>query len=54
MSGIKHTDARLNPKAIRAQEMYGEVDPLSGEWTTGTIGSHSTCTFGQHNLIILP
>jgi hypothetical protein len=28
-------DVRLNPKAIRAQEMYGEMDPLSGEWTTG-------------------
>ncbi|KAH8056491.1 dynein light chain binding protein [Aureococcus anophagefferens] len=28
-------DSRFNPKAIRAQEMYGEMDPLSGEWTTG-------------------
>eukprot|EP01031_Cornospumella_fuschlensis_P041586 gene41586-50749_t len=34
-TGITHKDVRLNPKAIRAQEMYGEMDPLSGEWTTG-------------------
>eukprot|EP00935_MAST-01C_sp_MAST-1C-sp1_P000949 g949.t1 len=33
--GTNHKMARMNPKAIRAQEMYGEVDPLSGEWTTG-------------------
>jgi dynein heavy chain len=30
---------RLNPKAIRAQEMYGEMDPLSGEWTTGVFAA---------------
>lgn len=34
--GTIHKDVRLNPKAIRAQEMYGEMDALSGEWTTGT------------------
>jgi dynein heavy chain len=33
--GTLHKMLRMNPKAIRAQEMYGEVDPLSGEWTTG-------------------
>jgi dynein heavy chain len=33
--GQNHKMARMNPKAIRAQEMYGEVDLLSGEWTTG-------------------
>ncbi|MEM7807765.1 MAG: AAA family ATPase, partial [Planctomycetota bacterium] len=26
---------RMNPKAIRAEEMFGETDRLSGEWTTG-------------------
>ena len=36
---IKYKPQRLNPKAIRAQEMYGEVDPLSGEWTTGVFAS---------------
>eukprot|EP00956_Cyclotella_meneghiniana_P009264 scaffold12733_cov74-Cyclotella_meneghiniana.AAC.6 len=33
--GIQYKDVRFNPKSIRAQEMYGETDPLSGEWTTG-------------------
>ena len=33
--GITHKDSRFNPKAIRAQEMYGEVDPSTGEWNTG-------------------
>jgi dynein heavy chain len=33
--GVQHKITRMNPKAIRAQEMYGEVDPMSGEWTTG-------------------
>jgi len=33
--GQNHKIARMNPKAIRAQEMYGEVDGMSGEWTTG-------------------
>ena len=37
--GVQHRDARLNPKAIRAQEMYGEVDPLSGEWVTGVFAA---------------
>lgn len=35
-TGITHKDSRFNPKAIRAQEMYGEVDPATGEWNTGT------------------
>lgn len=37
--GIQHRDVRFNPKAIRAQEMYGEMDPLSGEWTTGVFAA---------------
>jgi dynein heavy chain len=38
-TGTTHKDVRLNPKAIRAQEMYGEVDPMSGEWTTGVFAA---------------
>lgn len=37
--GIQYKDVRFNPKAIRAQEMYGETDPLSGEWTTGVFAA---------------
>lgn len=36
---IPYKDVRFNPKAIRAQEMYGETDPLSGEWTTGVFAA---------------
>jgi dynein heavy chain len=37
--GIQYKDARFNPKAFRAQEMYGETDPMSGEWTTGVFAA---------------
>lgn len=37
--GIQFKDVRFNPKAIRSQEMYGESDPLSGEWTTGVFAA---------------
>lgn len=39
LDGIQYKDVRFNPKAIRAQEMYGETDPLSGEWTTGVFAA---------------
>ena len=39
MTGVTHKDTRFNPKAIRAQEMYGEIDPASGEWTTGVFAA---------------
>ncbi len=25
----------MNPKAIQAHELYGQTDPLSGEWVKG-------------------
>lgn len=34
-TGISHKRARMNPKAIRAEEMFGETDKLSGEWVDG-------------------
>ena len=38
-TGTTHKQARINPKSIRAAEMYGEVDPMSGEWTTGVFAA---------------
>jgi dynein heavy chain, axonemal len=37
--GKLHKQSRFNPKALRAQEMYGEVDLASGEWTTGVFAA---------------
>ena len=34
-TGISHKRAKMNPKAIRAEEMFGETDKLSGEWVDG-------------------
>lgn len=31
--------AKLNPKALLASEMYGQVNALSGEWTTGVLAA---------------
>jgi dynein heavy chain len=38
-TGIIHKRARMNPKAIRAEEMFGETDKLSGEWLDGIFGA---------------
>jgi dynein heavy chain len=35
ITGIAHKRIRMNPKAIRAEEMFGETDKLSGEWLEG-------------------
>jgi dynein heavy chain len=34
-TSIQHKRVKMNPKAIRAEEMFGETDKLSGEWNTG-------------------
>jgi dynein heavy chain len=34
-----HKFVRMNPKAITAQEMFGENDRVSGEWTHGVFSS---------------
>eukprot|EP00606_Chrysophyceae_sp_TOSAG23-5_P000883 GSChrysophyteH2.ASY1.ANO1.1544.1 assembled CDS len=39
VTSIAHKEVRLNPKSIRAQEMYGEMDLSSGEWTTGVFAA---------------
>jgi dynein heavy chain len=38
-TGVAHRIARMNPKAILASQMYGEVDQLSDEWTTGVFAA---------------
>ena len=39
LSGTQHKLLRMNPKAIRADEMFGETDQLSGEWMDGVFAS---------------
>eukprot|EP00937_MAST-01D_sp_MAST-1D-sp2_P000239 g239.t1 len=34
-TGISHKQVMMNPKAIRAEEMFGETDKMSGEWVDG-------------------
>jgi dynein heavy chain len=36
---IPHKQIRMNPKAIRTEEMFGETDRLSGEWVDGIFAS---------------
>lgn len=36
---------RMNPKAIRAQEMFGECDPISQEWVDGVFAT----LWAKHN-----
>ena len=38
-TGIVHKRTRMNPKAIRAEEMFGETDKLSGEWLDGVFAT---------------
>jgi dynein heavy chain len=37
--GVQHKEQRLNPKAITAEQMYGSIDPMSGEWVRGVFAS---------------
>ena len=34
-TGVSHKRVRMNPKAIRAEEMFGETDKLTAEWVDG-------------------
>ncbi|CAM9240120.1 unnamed protein product [Discosporangium mesarthrocarpum] len=38
-TGIQHKHIRMNPKAIRAEEMFGETDKTSGEWVDGVFAA---------------
>ncbi|KAL4171660.1 hypothetical protein KRP22_009750 [Phytophthora ramorum] len=34
-----HRQVRLNPKAVRAEELFGETDRLTGEWVDGVFAA---------------
>lgn len=36
---VTHKLVRLNPKAVLAEELYGNNDPVSGEWVKGVFSS---------------
>ena len=39
MQGVMHKRSRMNPKAMRVEEMFGETDKLSGEWLDGVFAT---------------
>lgn len=38
-TGVQHKPIRMNPKAIRAEEMFGETNKASGEWVDGVFAA---------------
>ncbi|KAL7690391.1 putative AAA+ ATPase domain, dynein heavy chain region D6 P-loop domain-containing protein [Plasmopara halstedii] len=38
-TSIPHRQVRLNPKAVRAEELFGETDRLTGEWVDGVFAA---------------
>jgi dynein heavy chain len=38
-TGVLHKRTRMNPKAIRAEEMFGETEKQSGEWLDGVFAA---------------
>lgn len=36
---MQHKNIRMNPKAIRAEEMFGETNKASGEWVDGVFAA---------------
>lgn len=36
---MQHKLIRMNPKAIRAEEMFGETNKASGEWVDGVFAA---------------
>ena len=34
-----HKRTRMNPKAVRTEEMFGETDKMSGEWVDGVFAT---------------
>ena len=38
-TGVQHKLIRMNPKAIRAEEMFGETNKASGDWVDGVFAA---------------
>lgn len=38
-TGVQHKPIRMNPKAIRAEEMFGETNKAPGEWVDGVFAA---------------
>ncbi|CAM9139333.1 unnamed protein product, partial [Choristocarpus tenellus] len=38
-TGVQHKRIQMNPKAIRAEEMFGETDKATGEWVDGVFAA---------------
>lgn len=39
VTGSAYKLSKLNPKSMKACELYGQVEPMSGEWTTGVFAA---------------
>ncbi|CAM9274876.1 unnamed protein product [Chrysoparadoxa australica] len=47
-TGILHKQVRMNPKAVRAEEMFGETDKVNGEWVDGVFAA-MWCRFNDRS-----
>lgn len=54
--GNKHVIWKMNPKSITAPQMYGRLDPATGDWTDGVFAvlwRRAAKNKNQHTLIVL-